>query len=390
MENNHNFYLPRTNLIGVGSIKDLPNELLPMKLSKALIVTDKNIISLGYAEQVEKILDNLFIAHDIFDGIVHPNPTVSFVEDGLTYCDQGLLDFTIDYSMLISIGGGSNHDCAKAIAAVATNGGSIIDYEGWNKVAKPIIPLICVNTTAGSGAELTMTAIITDNTRKVKMTVASPLMTPWISVNDPLFMGSMPREVTASSGIDVACHAIEAFFSTESSPTTDALCLGALEIVFEYLPRAYENGYDLEAREKMMYANFMAASAFNSAGLGYVHAMAHQLGGHYNTAHGSNNTVLMPHVLEYNAPAIPEPRLIKICESLGKSVRSRTEALAALIDSFKELSSSVGLPGSLVEMGARYEDIETMAQNALKDIVSLNNPRKGTLEDVIGIYERAM
>lgn len=279
MENNHNFYLPRTNLVGVGVIKDLSTELLPLKLGKALLVTDKNLISLGYVEQIEKILDNLFISHDIFDGILHPNPTVSFVEDGLAYCDQGVLDIVRDYSMVISIGGGTNHDCAKAIATVATNGGSIIDYEGWNKVTKPPIPLICINTTAGSGAELTMTAIITDKSRKVKMTISSPLMTPYISVNDPLFMGSMPQEVTASSGIDVASHAIEAFFASEASPTTDALCLGALQIVFEYLPRAYENGYDLEAREKMMYANFMAASAFNSAGLGYVHALAHQLGG---------------------------------------------------------------------------------------------------------------
>jgi alcohol dehydrogenase len=137
LENNHNFYLPKTNLIGVGAIKDLPNELLPMKLGKALIVTDKNLISLGYVEQVEKILDNLFISHDVFDGILHPNPTVSFVEDGLSYCDQGVLDISRDYSMIISVGGGTNHDCAKAIATVATNGGSIIDYEGWNKITKP-------------------------------------------------------------------------------------------------------------------------------------------------------------------------------------------------------------------------------------------------------------
>ncbi len=390
MQNNHNFYLPRTNLVGVGVIKDLPNELLPMKLGKALIVTDKNIISLGYVEQVEKILDNLFISHDIFDGILHPNPTVAFVEDGLSYCDQGVLDFTRDYSMIISMGGGSNHDCAKAIATVATNGGSIIDYEGWNKVTKPPIPLICINTTAGSGAELTMTAIIADTTRKVKMTITSPFMTPWISVNDPLFMGSMPKEVTATSGIDVASHAIEAFFATEASPTTDALCLGALEIVFEYLPRAFENGYDLEAREKMMYANFMAGSAFNSAGLGYVHALAHQLGGHYSNAHGSNNAVLMPYVLEFNAASISEPRLIKICEPLKKEAHSRSEALAVLIDSFTELALSVGLPGCLGEMGVQPGDIETMAQNALKDIVCLTNPRKGTLEDVIAIYEKAM
>ncbi len=390
MENNHNFYLPKTNLIGVGAIKDLPNELLPMKLGKALIVTDKNLISLGYVEQVEKILDNLFISHDVFDGILHPNPTVSFVEDGLSYCDQGVLDISRDYSMIISVGGGTNHDCAKAIATVATNGGSIIDYEGWNKITKPPVPLIAINTTAGSGAELTMTAIITDESRKVKMTISSPLMTPYISVNDPLFMSSMPREVTATSGIDVISHAIEAFVSTEASPTTDALALGALEIVFEYLPRAYENGYDLEAREKMMYASFMAASAFNSAGLGYVHALAHQLGGHYSTIHGNNNSVLIPHVLEFNAPSIPEQRLIKICETLHKTAHNKSEAVDIFSQSFMELASTVGLPLRLRELGVQYQDIETMSQNALKDIVCLTNPRKGYLEEVMAIYEQAM
>lgn len=177
MENTHNFIVPKTHLIGIGAIKDLPNELLAWKLSKALIVTDINMITFGYVEKVVKILKDLFISYDIFDGVLHPNPTVSFVEDGLTYF-KGLNVLKRNYKLIISIGGGTNHDCAKAIATVASNGGSIIDYEGSNKVTKLAIPQIAINTTAGSAAELTMFAVIVDNTRKVKMIIASALNNP--------------------------------------------------------------------------------------------------------------------------------------------------------------------------------------------------------------------
>jgi alcohol dehydrogenase len=389
MENNHNFWIPKTNLIGVGVIKDLPNELLAWKLSKALIVTDKNIISLGYVETVEKILKNLFIFYDVFDGVLHPNPTVSFVEDGVACCDNSLLEIKKDYDLIISIGGGSNHDCAKAIATVATNGGSIIDYEGWNKVTKPPVPQIAINTTAGSGAEVTMSAVITDETRKVKMVISSPMMTPYISVNDPLFMATMSQEVTASSGIDVASHAIEAYVATEASPISDNLAIGALELVFDYLPRAYDNGNDMEAREKMMFANIMAGSAFNSAGLGYVHALAHQLGGFYNTTHGNMNAILLPYVLEFNAPSIPDERISRICEAIHVKATSKAHGIALIANSIMDLSSHLGIPGSLKDIGMESGDIEELSRNALKDVISLTNPRKGTLQDIMDIYKAA-
>lgn len=389
MENTHNFILPKKNLIGVGAIKDLPTELLSWKLSKALIVTDKNMLSLGYVDIVERILKSLFISYDIFDGILHPNPTVSFVEDGLAYLKKGLNIFKRSYKLIISIGGGTNHDCAKAIAAVATNEGSIIDYEGFNKMTKPAIPHIAINTTAGSAAELTMFAIIADNTRKVKMVIASPYITPYISVNDPIFMTSMPKEVTAGSGIDVVSHAIEAFVSTEASPITDSLAIEAIKLAFEYLPRAYENGNDLEAREKMMFANIMAGMAFNNAGLGYVHCMAHQLGGFYNQVHGCYNAVLLPHVFEFNSVSIPEQRIMKLCEAMGTITHNRLHAVDLIIDSIKNLSSSIDIPSRLSEMGLDKKDIEALSQNALKDICSFTNPRQGFVEDIMGLYTAA-
>lgn len=390
MENTHNFIMPKVNLVGVGSIKDLPNELLSWKLSKALIVTDKNMISLGWVEQVEKILKNLFIFYDIFDGVLHPNPTVSFVEDGLSYFPGKLNLLRRRYNLIISVGGGTNHDCAKAIAAVAANGGSIIDYEGFNKLTKPALPHIAINTTAGSAAEITMYAIITDETRKVKMVIGSPYMTPMISVNDPMLMTTMPREVTASSGIDVVSHAIEAYVSTEASPITDGLALKAIKQACAYLVRAYENGNDLEAREQMMFAEMMAGMAFNNAGLGYVHAMAHQLGGFYNLVHGDFNGVLLPYVFAFNADAVPEEKLLSLAAAMGQKADNASQAVEMITGSLKKLAAAIGIPAGLASMGVEENDIDTLAQNALKDICSFTNPRKGTLADIISLYKAAM
>jgi alcohol dehydrogenase len=345
LENTHNFIAPKTNLLGVGCIKDLPNELLSWKISKALIVTDSNMIELGYVEKIEKMLRDLFISYDTFDGVLHPNPTVSFVEDGLTYFDKGLGIIKRDYSLIISIGGGTNHDCAKAIAAVATNGGSIIDYEGFNKITKPAVRHIAINTTAGSSAEVTSFAIITDVTRKVKMVIGSPKITPYISVNDPLFMTTMPPEVTASSGIDVISHSIEAYSSLETSPITDSLALDAIKLAVKYLPRAYENGHDMEAREKMSYASVMAGLAFNNTGLGYVHAMTHQCGGLNSKAHGDYNAILLPHVFEFTAPSIPDQRIFNIAEAFGIKETKKAKAVSKIMNAIEKLRSQIGIPG---------------------------------------------
>lgn len=376
--------------MGVGAIKDLPTELMKYKLSKALIVTDKNIISCGYVEMVETILKSLFISYDIFDGILHPNCTVSFIEDGLTYFRKGLNPLKRDYDFIISIGGGTNHDCAKGIAIVATNGGAIVDYEGYNKMTKPSLPTIAINTTSGSASELTNFSIITDESRRLKMTLGDPKMMPIISVNDPMFMVTMPPEVTASSGIDVASHALEAYVSTEASPITDALAIDALKLVFRYLKRAYDNGHDTEAREQMMFAGAMAGMAFNNAGLGYVHSLAHQIGGFYQQIHGVCNAVLLPHVLEFNSIAIPEERILKICEAVGEIAETQVKAVDKIKYRIQTLVKDIGLPVNLKPMGVEEEDIEFLSKNAEKDITATTNPRQGTFVDIMEIYKSAM
>jgi len=388
MENTHNIFLPKTNLMGVGAIKDLPNELLNWKLSKALIVTDKNLISFGWVEQVEKILKNLFIFYDIFDGVMHTNPTVSFVENGLAYFPAEL-ELRRDYQLIISVGGGTVHDCAKGIAAVATNGGSIIDYEGYNKITKPALPLIAINTTY-SGAEMTMFAIITDESRRVKMSIASPNITPLISVNDPMFTVTMPPEFTAEAGIDALGHAIEAYSSVESSPITDSLALNTVKLVFRYLTRAYENGNDLAAREQMTYASAMAGMAFNSAGLGYTHALGHQLGGFYDQLHGYYEAILLPHVFAFNAVALPEDKILRLAAAMDLKTTDPAVATDGICTAIRQLRSAIGLPAGLKELGVRTEDIDTLARNALKDIAGFTNPRLGTLEDVKNLFMNAM
>jgi alcohol dehydrogenase len=390
LENTHNFLLPGTNLIGTGCIKDLPTQLIPYKLSKALIVTDKNIIKFGYVEMVETILKSLFISYDVFDGVLHPNPTISFVENGAASLDKGQNLLKRDYHFIISIGGGTNHDTAKGIAIVTTNGGAIADYEGFYKMTKPSLPIITINTTGGSGAEVTDITIIEDESRKVKMTIMDPKMLPIMSVNDPMFMTTMPQEVTASSGMDTLTHAIEAFVSTEASPITDVLAIDAIRLVFGNLKRAYDNGNDLEARENMMYASVMAGMALNNAGLGYVHSIVHQFEGFYDELHGVSNAILLPHVFEFNAISVPEERIFKICEAMGNIAQDEQEAVNKIKQSIQKLTVDVGIPTNFNYMKIENKDLEMLSKNALKDITALTNPRKGTYEDIMAIFQTAM
>lgn len=390
MENTHNFICPSINLIGTGSLKNLPNYLIPHKLSKALIVTDKNIIKLGYVEMIETILKSLFISYDIFDGILHPNSTISFVEDGLKYFKKGLNPIKRSYNFIISIGGGTCHDCAKGIAIVATNGGSIGQYEGYKKMTKPCLPVIAINTTSGSASEISSFIIITDESRRLKMDIGDPKILPTISVNDPMFMTTMPPDVTMSSGMDVATHAIESFVSTEAYTTTDALALSALKIVFTYLKRAYINGNDLEAREQMMYGNVMAGLAFNNAGLGLVHAISHQIGGFYQQTHGTCNTVLLPYVIEFNSPSIPEEKILKLCSTLGEKALNKHEAIDKIKNKIRILSRETNMSLHLKDLGVKEKDLEFLSNNAVKDISIFTNPRQATVEDVLNILKIAM
>jgi alcohol dehydrogenase len=378
------FYMPSLNVMGSGSLAEAVNYIKAQGFKKGLIVSDHVLNKIGVVKGFTDLLDQQQIASIVFDR-AQPNPTVGNVNDGLAVLKQHSCDF------VVSLGGGSPHDCAKGIALVASNGGEIADYEGLDQSKKPQMPLIAINTTAGTASEITRFAIITDEKRHVKMAIVDKHTTPVLSVNDPSLMVGMPASLTAATGMDALTHAIEAYVSTAATPITDAVALKAITLIQQNLATAVSNGEDINAREQMAYAQFMAGMAFNNASLGYVHAMAHQLGGFYDLPHGVCNAVLLPHVQRYNAQVCPE-RLRDIASSMGVDVStmSAEQGANAAIAAIEKLASQVGIPAGLEELGAKTSDIAMLADNALKDVCGLTNPKQASHEEICQIFHAAM
>lgn len=378
------FLMTAENIMGAGCLPDAMTVAQSRGFKHALIVTDAPLTALGVTERVASLLRERDMAVSVFDG-VQPNPTVANVDAGLAVLQK------VGADCIISLGGGSPHDCAKVIAVLATNGGSVMDYRGVNKVKKPPLALIAVNTTAGTASEITRFAVITDETRHLKMNIVDRQLAPMLSVNDPELMLGMPPSLTAATGMDALTHAIEAYVSTVATPVTDACALHAIKLIGQFLPRAVANGKeDIEARENMSSAQFLAGMAFNNAFLGYVHAMAHQLGGQYNLPHGVCNALLLPHVEAVNASACA-PRMGDVARALGVDTTGlSTEAAAqSAVKAMFDLARTVGIPAKLSDLGVKREDIPMMAINAMKDGSGATNPRKLTQAEIEAIYEAA-
>jgi alcohol dehydrogenase len=307
------------------------------------------------------------------------------VRDGLAQLKQHQCD------VVISLGGGSPHDCAKGIALCAANGGDIADYEGVDRSAKPQLPLVAINTTAGTASEMTRFCIITDEERHIKMAIVDRNVTPIMSVNDPELMRAKPKGLTAATGMDALTHAVEAYVSTAATPITDACALKAVELIARNLRTAVANGDDLQAREQMAYAQFLAGMAFNNASLGYVHAMAHQLGGFYDLPHGVCNALLLPHVAAFNATT-SAARFVDVARAMGENVEGMDAAAGAqaCIAGIRRLAADIGIPASLRELGVKEGDISLLAANALKDACGLTNPRTASQADIEAIFRGAM
>lgn len=378
------FMMTAENIMGAGCLPDAMTVLQTRGFKRALIVTDAPLTQLGVTEKVAALLRERGLEVAVFDG-VQPNPTVSNVEAGLAVLKASNSD------CLVSLGGGSPHDCAKVIAVLATNGGSVMDYRGLNKVKTAPMALVAINTTAGTASELTKFAVITEETRHLKMSIVDRQIAPLLSVNDPELMRGMPASLTAATGMDALTHAVEAYVSTMATPVTDACALHAMRLIGQYLPRAVSNGKeDLEAREQMAYAQFLAGMAFNNALLGYVHAMAHQLGGQYNLPHGVCNAMLLPHVEAVNASDCA-PRLAEVARALGVDTagKSEAEAAEAAVQAMRDLARTVGIPARLSELGVKREDFPLMAANAIKDGSGYTNPKKFSQADIEAIFEAA-
>lgn len=380
------FYLPTVSFIGAGALKMAGPKIQSMSFKKPLIVTDKGIRKAGLLEPVLQTLKTEAGITDVavFDD-VKPNPTVSNVNAGLEMLSKQGCD------SILSLGGGSPQDCAKGIAIVKTNGGKIEDYEGLDMAKKQQFPLIAVNTTAGTASEITRFAVITDEKRHVKMVITTDMCTPLIAVNDAELMFKQPKALTAATGMDALTHAVEAYVSKFASPVTDACALQAIRLIRKHLVKATFHGNDVEAREGMSYAEYLAGMAFNSAGLGYVHAMAHQMGAVYDLPHGVCNAILLPHVEEFNK-TVAGARLGDVAEALGvkTSGMSQAQAADAAVSAIRQLSKEVEIPAGFKQLGAKEEDLPRLADAALKDVCSLFNPREGTKEDIIQIYKNAL
>ena len=308
----YGFFIPTVSLMGIGCAKETGEQAKALGAKHLLIVTDAGLYKLGVADQIKEFLVAAGLQATIFAG-AEPNPTDKNVADGMKAYTENNCDG------IVSLGGGSSHDCGKGIGLVASNGGNIRDFEGVNKSTKPMPPFLAINTTAGTASEMTRFCIITNTDTHVKMAIVDWRVTPNIAINDPLLMVGMPASLTAATGMDALTHAVEAYVSTIATPITDACALQAIRLVANYLRPAVANGTNLEARDKMAYAEYLAGMAFNNASLGYVHAMAHQLGGFYNLPHGVCNAILLPEVCEFNKIACPQ-RYADIAVALGESI----------------------------------------------------------------------
>ncbi|MEK3836275.1 MULTISPECIES: iron-containing alcohol dehydrogenase [unclassified Paenibacillus] len=380
----HVYYVPSINMMGKGCLKDIAPYIQELKLNKALVVTDKFLMKSGIAGRLLAVLEEAGIQYVVYDE-VKPNPTCKNVHDGVDFLKQHECDY------LISIGGGSPQDTAKAIGIVATNGGHIADYEGVHKSKNKSLPIVAVNTTAGTSSEVTINYVITDEERKIKMVMVDKNSIATISVNDPELMVDKPAALTAATGMDALTHAIEALVTPGAYPVTDATALAAVELIFGNLARTVTNGQDIEAREQMVYAIFLGGLAFNNAGLGYVHAMAHQLGGVYDLPHGVCNAMLLPYVEEENAKHVPEKfRAIARAAGMQTEGRSDKECADYVIEAIKALSKEVGIPAKLSELGVAEVDLDLLAENAMKDACAPGNPFIPTKDEVIALFRKIL
>lgn len=377
------FFIPAVNIMGLGCLDEAMTAIRNYGFRKALIVTDAGLAKAGVATKVAELLAIQDVDSVIFDG-AKPNPSIANVELGLGLLKESQCDF------VVSLGGGSPHDCAKGIALCATNGGQIRDYEGVDRSCKPQLPLIAINTTAGTASEMTRFCIITDETRHVKMAIVDRNVTPLMSVNDPALMVAMPKGLTAATGMDALTHAIEAYVSTAANPITDACALKAITLISNNLRLAVRDGNDLTARENMAYAQFLAGMAFNNASLGFVHAMAHQLGGFYDLPHGVCNAVLLPHVQSFNA-SVCAVRLTDVAHAMGADTRgfSPEEGARDAIAAIRKLALDVDIPAGLRDLGVRLNDVPVLAANALKDACGLTNPRAADQRQIEEIFRSA-
>ena len=375
--------LNETSYFGAGSISEIVTEAKKRAFKKALVVTDPDLIKFNVAKNVTDLLEEAGLAYDIFSQ-VKANPTVKVVKAGIEAFKAAGADY------LIAIGGGSSMDTAKAIGIIINNPeyADVTSLEGAIDTKNPSVPIIAVPTTAGTAAEVTINYVITDEEKKRKFVCVDPHDIPVVAIIDAKMMSSMPKGLTASTGMDALTHAIEGYTTLGAWELTDMMHLKAIEIISRSLRKAVEN--DPQGREDMALGQYIAGMGFSNVGLGVVHGMAHPLGAFYDTPHGIANAVLLPYVMEYNAEYTGE-KFKYIAEAMGVDTAgmSQAEYRAAAVNAVKQLSKDVGIPEKLHEIGVKEEDLQALSESAFADVCTGGNPRPCTVESILGIYKTA-
>lgn len=351
-----------------------------MGASKVMLVSDTGVQSSGWTREAENSLTDIGLPSVTFSEIT-PNPKDHEVMAGAElYRREGC-------DMIVAVGGGSPMDCAKGIGVVATNGGHITDYEGIDEIPAPVPPLIFIPTTAGTSADVSQFAIITDTARDVKIAIVSKMVIPDIALIDPRTTVSMPQDLTAATGMDALCHAFEAYVSTASSQLTDMAARTAVELIFENLKSAYENPTDMKFRNNMMMASLMAGLAFSNASLGLVHAMAHSLGGAMDLAHGECNALLLEKVVLFNFKSASS-KYKQLAAPMGIDLRNHdeTESAEVISSSIANLRKELRINYTLSSMGVSLEDLKKLAGFAYQDPCLATNPRDVTIDEIESIY----
>lgn len=380
------FILNEVSYFGAGARKELPAVMERMGLKKALVCTDKGLLKVGTAQKVTDVLDEAGIAYEIYSEI-KPNPTVTNVKQGI----QAFADAKAD--CIIAIGGGSSMDTAKGIGIVTNNPefSDIVSLEGVAPTKKKSVPIIALPTTAGTGAEVTINYVIIDEERQAKMVCVDPNDIPAVAIVDPELMYSLPKGLTAATGMDALTHAIEGYITKGAWVMSDMYELQAIKMIAENLPLAVEEPTNPVGREGMALAQYIAAQAFSNVGLGLVHGMAHPMGSLHDVPHGVANALLLPTIMEFNMPKCIE-KFGVIAHTMGVDTTGMTveQAAQAAVDAVKALSIRVGIPQTLGELGIKEEDIPALAAQAITDVCTPGNPRDVTEAEIVELYKKVL
>ena len=377
------FKVPQTIQFGVGCLSKLPQMLEENNSKHVLLVSDRGLEKLGVVDKVKKIIEASNIECTSYLDVV-PNPTIECVNE----CAE--LYKSCGATSIVALGGGSPMDVSKSAGVLVTHGGSITDYEGLYKVPGPIVPIIAIPTTAGTGSEVTASSVITDTSRNYKFSVISYEILPKYALLDPELIMTAPASVAAACGVDALIHALEAYLSVFASPYTDAMAEKAMELIGANLRRFVANRQDVDAASAMMLGSTFAGMSFAWAKLGNVHAMSHPVSAFFHVPHGVANAVLLPTIVEYNALS-DNGRYEKIYNYIKEDkMPSANFKPQMLVDEIKKLNKDLGIPASLSEVGVTEDKIEDMAKDAMKAANVKANPRQTNIKDIINLYHKAM